>query len=123
MVNAMKRNWILRIGAVLLLLALTALPVGAQAATYRGLDVSVWQGAIDFAQVRASGKEVVYIRAGYGHAEDTRFRENSANARQAGMKTGFYFYVTATNTAQARQQAALFRRTDPGKSRMTAAQR
>ena len=108
MVNAMKRNWILRIGAVLLLLALTALPVGAQAATYRGLDVSVWQGAIDFAQVRASGKEVVYIRAGYGHAEDTRFRENAANARQAGMKTGFYFYVTATNTAQARQQAAYF---------------
>ena len=47
-------------GAVLLLLALTALPVGAQAATYRGLDVSVWQGAIDFTQVRASGKEVVY---------------------------------------------------------------
>lgn len=108
MVNAMKRNWILRIGAVLLLLALTALPVGAQAATYRGLDVSVWQGAIDFAQVRASGKEVVYIRAGYGHAEDTRFCENAANARQAGMKTGFYFYVTATNTAQARQQAAYF---------------
>ena len=77
-------------GAVLLLLALTALPVGAQAATYRGLDVSVWQGAIDFTQVRASGKEVVYIRAGYGHAEDTRFRENAANARQAGMKTAYF---------------------------------
>ena len=30
------------------------------------------------------------------------------SARQAGMKTGFYFYVTATNTAQARQQAAYF---------------
>ncbi len=36
--------------------------------------------------------------------EDTCFRENAAKAREAGLKTGFYFYVTAENPAQARQQ-------------------
>ena len=108
MVNAMKRNWMTRVCALLLLLSLTVLPAGAQAATHQGLDVSVWQGEIDFAQVKAAGKTVVYIRAGYGHAEDTRFRENAAKAREAGLKTGFYFYVTAENPAQARQQAAYF---------------
>ena len=97
-----------RVCALLLLLSLTVLPAGAQAATHQGLDVSVWQGEIDFAQVKAAGKTVVYIRAGYGHAEDTRFRENAAKAREAGLKTGFYFYVTAENPAQARQQAAYF---------------
>lgn len=108
MVNAMKRNWMTRVCALLLLLSMAALPVGAQAATYQGLDVSVWQGEIDFAQVKAAGKEVVYIRAGYGTSEDTRFQENAAAARKAGLKTGFYFYVTATTPAQARQQAAYF---------------
>ena len=94
--------------ALLLLVALTVLPVGAGAAEYRGLDVSVWQGEIDFVQVKAYGKEVVYIRAGYGLSEDTRFRENAEKARAAGLKVGFYFYVTATNQAQAREQAAYF---------------
>ena len=56
MVNAMKRNWMTRVCALLLLLSLTVLPAGAQAATHQGLDVSVWQGEIDFAQVKAAGK-------------------------------------------------------------------
>lgn len=94
--------------ALLLLAALTILPVSARAAEYRGLDVSVWQGEIDFVQVKAYGKEVVYIRAGYGLSEDARFRENAEKARAAGLKVGFYFYVTASDQAQAREQAAYF---------------
>ncbi len=105
MVNSMK--WMTGLCA-LLLLALTILPAGAQEETYEGLDVSVWQGEIDFAQVRAFGKEVVYIRAGYGLSEDSRFQENGEGARKAGLKVGFYFYVTATDQAQAREQGAYF---------------
>lgn len=33
---------------------------------FSGIDVSVYQGDIDFDQVKNSGIEVVYIRAGYG---------------------------------------------------------
>ena len=86
MVNVMK--WIKR-WCFLLALSLLVLPVRAQAAVYEGLDVSVWQGEIDFSQVKAAGKEMVYIRAGYGLSEDSRFRENAEGARRAGMKVGF----------------------------------
>ena len=54
MVNVMK--WIKR-WCFLLALSLLVLPVRAQAAVYEGLDVSVWQGEIDFSQVKAAGKE------------------------------------------------------------------
>lgn len=33
---------------------------------WEGIDFSKWQGAIDFIQVKASGKKFVLIRAGYG---------------------------------------------------------
>ncbi|CCY26989.1 glycosyl hydrolase family 25 [Firmicutes bacterium CAG:114] len=105
MVNVMK--WIKR-WCFLLALSLLVLPVRAHAAVYEGLDVSVWQGEIDFSQVKAAGKEMVYIRAGYGLSEDSRFRENAEGARRAGMKVGFYFFVTATNQTQARAQAVYF---------------
>lgn len=109
MVNMVKKmRWIAGCFALLLALSFGVLPAEAKAATYEGLDVSVWQGEIDFVQVRAYGKEVVYIRAGYGLSEDTRFRENARKAQAAGMKVGFYFYVTATDTAQAREQGAYF---------------
>ena len=91
-----------------MVLSLLVLPVSVQAVVYEGLDVSVWQGEIDFSQVKAAGKEIVYIRAGYNMSEDSRFRENAENARRAGMKVGFYFFVTAASPAQAREQAAYF---------------
>ena len=85
-----------------------SLCAGAFAREYQGIDVSVWQGAIDFSQVKKAGKDIVYIRAGYGLTEDTTFRANAKNARSAGMKVGFYFYVTAADAAQAQAQARRF---------------
>ena len=41
-----------------------SLCAGAFAREYQGIDVSVWQGAIDFSQVKKAGKDIVYIRAG-----------------------------------------------------------
>ena len=101
-------KYVVRIGTFLLLLCLLVVPVSAQASAMPGLDVSVWQGEIDFAQVKAAGRSVVYIRAGEGLFEDRRFRENARHAREAGMKVGFYFFVTAADAAQARQQAEYF---------------
>lgn len=76
---------------------------------YQGIDVSEFQGEIDFSEVRESGIEVVYIRAGEGYDyTDPYFEENTAGAKAAGLKYGFYLYVTAGDAAEARQQAQFF---------------
>lgn len=76
---------------------------------FSGIDVSVYQGDIDFEQVKNSGIEVVYIRAGYGFSvTDPKFEENYTNATKAGLKCGAYYFVTARNTEQAYLQATRF---------------
>lgn len=92
-----------------LFLSLTLFPAaGAADPLYPGIDVSVWQGNIDFQQVKEAGKKIVYIRAGYGLSPDTYFHTNAQNARNAGLPIGFYFFVTADNAEQARTQARFF---------------
>lgn len=73
-----------------------------------GVDVSVWQGEIDFEQLRASGIQVVYIRAAEGDTEDAAFAQNAEAAAAAGLKTGCYCYVTARTVQQAAAQAEAF---------------
>lgn len=70
------------------------------------IDVSEWQGRIDWAKVRDSGVESAIIRAGFGLTEDKRFAENVKKAAAAGIKLGFYWY--ATNSAGADEQAHRF---------------
>ena len=77
--------------------------------TCRGIDVSAWQGSIDFDRVKAGGIEAVYIRACYGASSvDQYFERNYEGAKKAGLKYGFYHYVTARNERQAVQQADFF---------------
>lgn len=84
---------------------------------FSGIDVSVYQGDIDFEQVKSSGIEVVYIRAGYGFSvTDPKFEENYANATKAGLKCGAYYFVTARNTEQAYLQATRFAELISGKT-------
>lgn len=84
---------------------------------FPGIDVSVYQGDIDFEQVKSSGIEVVYIRAGYGFSvTDPKFEENYTNATKAGLKCGAYYFVTARNTEQAYLQATRFAELISGKT-------
>lgn len=84
---------------------------------FSGIDVSVYQGDIDFEQVKSSGVEVVYIRAGYGFSvTDPKFEENYTNATKAGLKCGAYYFVTARNTEQAYLQATRFAELISGKT-------
>lgn len=84
---------------------------------FSGIDVSVYQGDIDFDQVKNSGIEVVYIRAGYGFSvTDPKFEENYTNATKAGLKCGAYYFVTARNTEQAYLQATRFAELISGKT-------
>ena len=72
------------------------------------IDVSVYQGDIDWAQVKAAGIYAAVIRAGYGRyieQEDLKFRQNYTNARDAGMPVGVYWYSYAKTPEQAQLEA------------------
>ncbi len=80
--------------------------------TYTGIDVSVFQGDIDWAAVKADGIDFVMLRAGYrGYGskgimgEDESFRKNAAAAKAAGLDVGAYFFSQATNAAEAQEEA------------------
>lgn len=76
---------------------------------YDGIDVSEWQGKINFEEVARAGIKVVYIRASEGTDYiDPYFKENYEEAKANGLKTGFYHYVTARTTEEARQEARFF---------------
>ena len=73
-----------------------------------GIDVSKWQGDIDFNAVRDAGCSFVLMRIGYGGSEismDSWYQPNYQKAREAGLDVGVYFYSTATTEEQARYQA------------------
>lgn len=75
---------------------------------YRGIDISEFQGEIDFEEVRRSEIEAVYIRVGAGEYTDEYFAENYERAKAAGLKIGFYHYVTARSVEEGRRQARFF---------------
>ena len=78
-----------------------------------GIDVSKWQGNIDWDKVKASGVEFVMIRAGYRGSktgalvEDPNFLVNIRGAKQAGLKVGVYFFTQAINEVEAVEEASM----------------
>lgn len=76
---------------------------------FDGIDVSRFQGNIDFDRVKASGIQVVYIKSGEGgNITDPFFERNYEKATRAGLIVGFYYYLTALNPEEARLQAEDF---------------
>ena len=85
-------------------------PAGAVASRC-GIDVSDHNGAVDWAQVAQDGVEFAFLRAGYrGYTEggvyaDERFEENLAGSTAAGLDVGVYFYSSAVDEDEAREEA------------------
>ena len=77
----------------------------SSAATGNGIDVSKWQGDIDWDKVREAGVEFAMLRISYGFILDTKFEENYKKAREAGIKVGAYCFNTATDSDEALRQA------------------
>ena len=79
----------------------------------KGVDVSKYQGNIDWNKVKASGIEFAIIRVGYrGYGtgvlvEDSTFRQNIRGATAAGLKVGLYFYSQAINETEAVEEASM----------------
>ena len=62
----------------------------------KGIDISHWNGSIDFEKVKASGIEFVIIKAGgsdKGFYTDSKFKENYDKALAAGLSIGAYYFV------------------------------
>lgn len=105
----------MRAAAVLGLLATAAcddLPTGPgpEGGPLPGIDVSRWQGTIDWSAVAADGVEFAFIKATEGgDYTDPRFAANWAGAQQAGVARGAYHFYRPQTDAMA--QAAHFLRT------------
>ncbi len=76
-----------------------------------GIDVSGYQGEIDWAQVKTAGVEFVFIRVGYrGNTEgglypDALAQDYYNGAKAAGLKVGAYFFSQAITPAEAQEEA------------------
>ena len=74
----------------------------------KGIDVSKWQGQIDFNAVKRSGVDFVIIQAGYGKSvtqKDPYFEQNYARAKAAGLKVGAYWFSYALTPNEAAEEA------------------
>ena len=78
--------------------------------SYAGVDVSAYQGNIDWDAVKASGIDFAIIRLGYrGYesgklVEDTYAEQNLEGARDAGLRVGAYFFSQALSVKEVDQE-------------------
>ena len=92
---------------------------------YRYIDVSRYQGLIDWAQVAAAGYKGAMLKTvstnrklskrADGLYIDPTFETNYRNARAAGLDVGVYYYTNATSEAMADAELALLRQAVYGK--------
>ena len=78
-----------------------------------GIDVSKWNGSIDWKAVKNSGISYVIIRCGYRGSsegkliEDPKFEANIKGATAAGLKVGVYFFSQAVDEIEAVEEASM----------------
>ena len=78
-----------------------------------GIDVSKWNGSIDWTAVKNSGISYVIIRCGYRGSstgaliEDPKFKTNIQGAISAGLKVGVYFFTQAVDEREAVEEASM----------------
>lgn len=78
-----------------------------------GIDVSKWNGDIDWDKVKNAGVEFAIVRAGYRGSvtgslvQDPYFEANMKGAAAAGMPVGIYFFTQAVNEVEAVEEASM----------------
>ena len=78
-----------------------------------GIDVSKWQGEIDWKSVAGAGVDFAIIRCGYRGSssgtlvEDPYFKKNIEGATKNGIKVGVYFFTQAITAAEAVEEASM----------------
>lgn len=77
-----------------------------------GIDVSTWQGKINWKKVKESGVSFAMIRVGFRGMDsgkivlDNKFKDNMAGALANNINVGVYFFSMAKNAQEAREEAA-----------------
>lgn len=72
----------------------------------KGLDVSKFQGEVDWERVKAAGYKFAMLRAGYGfNTVDEQFRRNASECNRIGLPIGAYWFCYATSPSSAVQEA------------------
>lgn len=84
------------------------------------IDISHWQGNVDFAKVKSAGISGVIIKAGgsdSGFYTDSMYETNYAKAKKAGLYVGAYYFVgsSCTSTADGKADAQRFEKMLSGK--------
>lgn len=75
----------------------------------RGIDVSKWQGDIDWKKVSMSGIDFAMIRSSFGNMHtDEKLAENVAGCEKYGIPYGFYHYSYADSVKEAKKEARYF---------------
>ena len=78
-----------------------------------GIDMSQWQGDVDWTKIKKSGVKFVMLRVGYGKGSygsksctlDSKFKSYVEGAQSVGLPIGVYFYSYATTPEQALKEA------------------
>lgn len=78
-----------------------------------GIDMSQWQGNVDWEKIKSSGVKFVMLRLGYGKGRygsksctlDSKFKSYVKGAKSVGLPIGIYFYSYAKTPAQALKEA------------------
>ncbi len=104
-----RKKWFRSIAALAIAAAMTfSAPLTASAAGTQGIDVSKYQGSINWAAVAQSGVSYAFIKVGSTKSGiDPYFAANVTGAQAAGIRTGVYIYSYATTVEAAAQEASL----------------
>lgn len=95
------------VGALSLQPVMSVKAVGPETAIATGIDVSKYQGAIDWAAVAASGVKFAFIKVGSMKSGiDPYFANNMIGAASNGIRTGVYIYSYATTVEEVAYEAA-----------------
>ena len=73
-----------------------------------GIDISSWQGSVDFAKVKASGVQFCILREGYRKSLDNRFKEYVTGCKNAGIPILGAYHFIYWNGASIAENAASF---------------
>lgn len=83
----------------------SAKDVGAYDYIATGIDVSKWQGTIDWDKVKASGVDFAILKVGSTKGMDEYFEFNYLGAKSRGLNVGAYYYTYAMSESEAAAEA------------------